>query len=322
MQAMVSKRNSDLKTFLEDAASSQFGVLSRIQLRELGMTRSAIQHAVEAGRLHPVFRGVYALGRAEIGERGRLFAAVLACGDGSVVSHRTAAALMGLLDRAPASVDVIAPGQCGRGIDGIRWHDVRRPQPWETGTFDGVPCTSPARTLVDLAGVVGARTLRSAFERTAARGLLDVGKIEVSIVRGERRGTATLRALLDEWRPTAPVVRSARLKSPLEAKVLPLLAKRDLPMPLGNAPVRIAERTIEVDFLWPDRRFVVEADSRDFHATDVAFERDRWRDRELMRAGYSTLRLTNRQVESEAEAIADAVATRLEQRKAARTGVG
>jgi very-short-patch-repair endonuclease len=75
--------------------------------------------------------------------------------------------------------------------------------------------------------------------------------------------------------------------------------------------VQIAKGRIEVDFLWPDHRFALEADSRDFHGTAVAFERDRWRDRELMRAGCSVLRVTNLQAEREAEAIADTVAVRL-----------
>ncbi len=276
------------------------------------MSDSAIRHAIETGRLHPVFRGVYAVGRSQIAERGRLFAATLACGDGAVISHRTAAALMGLLDRAPASIDVIAPGWRGHAIAGIRPHDVRRPQPWETGTYDGIPCTSPARMFVDLAGVVGTRTLRSAFERAAARKLLDIGAIEGSLGHGQRRGTPTLRGLLDEWRPAVPVLGTARLKSPLEAKVVQLLVRRGLPMPLANAPVALTEGAIEVDFLWPEHRFVLEADSRAFHAPDVAVERDRWRDRELMRVGYASLRITHQQAESEAAEIADAIAARLQ----------
>ncbi|HEX5930061.1 MAG TPA: DUF559 domain-containing protein [Solirubrobacterales bacterium] len=218
---------------------------------------------------------------------------------------------MGLLDKAPASIDVIALGKRGSNIDGIHPHDVRRPQLWETGAFDGIPCTSPARTFVDLAGVVGTRTLRSAFERAAARKLLDLGAIELSIGDGGRTGTRTLRELLDEWRPAKPALAEGRLKSPLEAKILPLLARRGLPMPLSNAPVDLADGRIEVDFLWPDHRFVLEADSRAFHATDVAAERDRWRDRELVRAGFSAMRVTHREAETEAAAVADALSIRL-----------
>lgn len=290
MHAIASKTHSAMRSRLDEVANRQFGVVSRAQLREAGMSRSAIQHAVRTGRLHRVFRGVYALGRAPIHEKGRMYAATLACGEGAVVSHRTAAALMGLLDRAPASVDVSAPGQRGRTIDGIHFHPASFLWIGETGTFDGIPCTSPARTLVDISGEVGMRTLRSCFERAAARKLLDLGAIEASFRPG-RRGATGLRALLDEWRPVAPTLATERLKSPLEAKVLPLLAKRDLPAPRCNAPVAlIGGRLIEVDFLWAEQSFVLEADSRDFHATEVAFERDRWRDRELMRVGYSSLR--------------------------------
>jgi very-short-patch-repair endonuclease len=240
-------------------------------------------------------------------------AAALACGKGAVLSHRSAAALLGLLDKGPAVIDVIAPGSHGRKIDGIRLHLVRPPRLEETGTFDGIPCTSPARTLVDLAGVVGERTLRSAFERAAARrrSMLDIPAIEASI-DPRRRGMKVLLRLIEEWRGAAPLLgKRGKLKSPLEAKVLPLLTQRDLPPPLFNAPVDIAQGRIEVDFLWPDHHFALEADSRDFHSTALAFERDRWRDRELMRAGYSTLRVTSLQAEREAEAIAETVAARL-----------
>lgn len=205
---------------------------------------------------------------------------------------------------------MIAPGTRGRTIDGLHLHRVRALRRDEVGTVAGVPCTSPSRTLVDLAGVVGDWTLRSAFERAAQRRCLDIPAIERAIDPG-RRGVGSLRALVEAWRQAAPLTNKGHLKSPLEAKVLPLIAQRHLPTPLFNAPVTLANGRIEVDFLWPDHRFVLEADSRDFHATPVAFERDRWRDRELMRAGYSTLRVTHRQAEREAAAIADTIASRI-----------
>jgi hypothetical protein len=275
------------------------------------MRERAITHAVAAGRLHRVFRGVYAVGHAHIGERGRLRAATLACGGRSVVSHRSAAALLGLLDRAPTVIDIISPTHRGRKIDGIRLHQVRLPTGRETGTVEGIPCTSPGRTLVDIAGTVGMRTLRSAFERAAARRMLDMAAVDAAIGRGGRCGTGHLRALLDEWRPAAPIAMQQRLKSPLEAMVLPLLAGRGLPMPEANVPIDLVRGRIEVDFLWAEQRFVLEADSRDFHGTDAAFERDRWRDRELLRVGISTLRVTRSQAEKEAEAVVDAIRRQL-----------
>ena len=141
--------------------------------------------------------------------------------------------------------------------------------------------------------------------------MLDIPAIERSI-DPRRRGMKVLLGLIEEWRGAAPLLKTrGKLKSPLEAKVLPLLIQRNLPPPLFNAPVQIAKGRLEVDFLWPSRRFALEADSRDFHGAAVAFERDRWRDRELMRAGYAVLRVTSLQAEQEAEAIADTVAARL-----------
>lgn len=281
-------------------------------MQALGMQDGAIDHAVAVGRLHRVFRGVYAF-HPRVSERGRLRAATLACGNSAVISHRSAGAMLGLLNKGPVVIDVIAAGTRGREIDGIHLHRVRPPRREETGTVAGIPCTSPARTLVDLAGTVGDRTLRSCFERAAQRKLLDIPAIEASI-DPRRRGIRSLQAFVDQWRRAAPIAKKGKLKSPLEAMLLPLLLQRPLPTPLLNAPVQIPNGRIEVDFLWPEHRFVVEADSRDFHATHIAFERDRWRDRELMRAGYTSLRVTHREAEREPEAIADAVATTLASR--------
>jgi very-short-patch-repair endonuclease len=295
---------------MAELAEQQHGVVSRVQLRALGMSNSRIDRSVKAGRLHRVFRGVYAVGHSGVHERGRLLAAALACGPGAVVSHRSAAALLGFLNPGPLVIDVISSADRGRRIDGIRFHRVRPPRLDEVGSVNGIPCTSPARTLVDLAGTVGDWRLRGCFERAAQRQMLDIPAIEASMDPG-RRGVGSLRALVDAWREAAAVAKKGRLKSPLEAKVLPLLVQRGLPAPHPNAPVEIANGRIEVDFLWPDHRFVVEADSRDFHSTALAFERDRWRDRELLRAGYTSLRVTHREAEHESAAIVDTIIFRI-----------
>jgi very-short-patch-repair endonuclease len=320
---MTGKRNTASRsTALLDIAAAQHGVLSRQQMRRLGMSDAKIDHAVSSGRLHRVFRSVYAVGNPRLTPRGRLMAAALACGPGAVISHRSAAALLELLDVGPVVIDVIAPPERGRKIDGIRFHRVRPPRLEETGTVAGVPCTSPARTLVDLAGTVSNRTLGSAFERAAHLRILDLTAIELSI-DPRRRGMKDLLALIEKWRSAEPLTKTrGKLKSPLEAKVLPLLTRREIPPPLFNSPVQIANGRIEVDFLWPDHRFVVEADSRAFHATHIAFERDRWRDRELLRAAYSVLRVTHHEAENEAEAVADTIAFRLASHANAPTSPG
>ena len=282
------------------------------QLRKAGLSDSAIKREVTKGRLHRVFHGVYAYGNPNIGDLGRLRATTLACGEGAFVSHRSAAWLLGLTDRLPATVDVIAPGSHGRRLEGVQPHQVGPLELDEAGFCRGIPCTNLARTFVDLAGTVGLRTLRSGFERAAAKGVLDLDGIEVVLARRPRRGAGTLRTLVAEWRPAAPVASRGKLKSPLEAKVLPIVLRSGAPKPQTNAPVRLANgNTIEVDLLWAPQRFVVEADSRGFHATDAAFERDRWRDRELMRVGYATLRVTHRAANREAAAVAETIRQQL-----------
>jgi very-short-patch-repair endonuclease len=232
------------------------------------------------------------------------------------VSHRSAAFLLGIGERSPRVVDVIPPRQGGRRIDGIRFHDVARPARHELVRVQGIVCTSVARTVVDLAGTYGEDGLRKTFERAAAEGKLDLGAIqEVLEVGGKRRGAAALRRVIEEWRPVAETAKYATVRSLFEAKLLPLVASAGLPMPRINAPVRTAERVLEVDLLWPDERFVVEADSRRHHATEVAFERDRKRDLELLAVNYGVVRVTWKQVEREPQKVFAVVRSEMERRR-------
>jgi very-short-patch-repair endonuclease/predicted transcriptional regulator of viral defense system len=309
---MASQTRSGTDHEIARLAARQHGVVSRVQLRRLGRENRSITRAVAAGRLYPVFRGVYAVGRPEVSRRGRMMGAVLACGAGTVISHASAAALLGLIDRGPEVIDVTAPRKRGAAIDGIKAHWAKSLRREETGRVARIPCSHPARTLVDLAGMVGKRTLSGAFEVAAFKGLLDLDATEAVLGQSRRRGAPTIRAVLGEWRAaTSALPSTPQLRSPFEAKLLPLLATSDLPMAKINAPVQTPGGRLEVDLLWPDHRFVVEADSRRHHGTEIAFERDRWRDRELMRAGYVTLRVPWRHAEDEPEAVLDAIRARL-----------
>jgi very-short-patch-repair endonuclease len=238
-----------------------------------------------------------------------MLAAVLACGDGTVVSHGTAAALIGLWDRPPALVNVIAPVESGRKINGIRRRHVPYPISEEIEVRDAIPCTSPSRTLVDLAGIVGEWSLRRVMERAAVHGILDIAAVDASLARHRRRGSRSLRAVLEDWR-LAPS--SVLLRSELEARLLPLIAARGLPAPLCNREQMVAGRRMELDLFWPEHRLVVEGDGRAVHDTAVAFERDRRRDRDLTRAGYRVIRVTWRQLEREPDEIVTAIAQLLE----------
>jgi very-short-patch-repair endonuclease len=303
---------------VETIAGRQHGVVARAQLRSAGLSDDQVDNWVRGGRIRRVSRGVYAVGAAPISERGRIQAAALASGRGAVVSHRSAAFLLGIGERSPQVVDVIPPRQGGRKVDGIRFHNVTFPSRHELVAVRGIVCTSVARTTVDLAGVYGEDKLRETFERAAAEGKLDLGAIqEVLEAGGKRRGAPALRRVIEDWRPVAETARYATVRSLFEAKLLPLVAKAGLPMPRINAPVRTAERVLEVDLLWDEERFVVEADSRRHHATEVAFERDRKRDLELMEVHYEVLRVTWKQVEREPRKVFAVVRSELERRKPA-----
>lgn len=290
-------------------ADEQHGVISRGLLRDIGLSDSAIRRAVDAGRLHPCFRGTFAVGRAGVGEHGRMLSATLACGTGALVSHRTAGNLLGLLETGPRVIDVISPDSGGRQIDGIRRHDVPRPDGTEVGAFKGVPCTSPSRTLVDLAGILGEGSLRRVVERSAVRGTLDVGETELALAKHRRRGAPLLRRILGEWaRSDANSgAQTPDLRSVLEARFLALVTAAELPLPECNSVLEVEGRRLMVDFFWQKQRFVVETDGKRTHDNAAAFERDRLRDRALQLAGYRVAHFTYRQVETEPDAIESAL---------------
>jgi very-short-patch-repair endonuclease len=272
-------------------------------MRRLGLSDDEIDGWIRDGRIHPVFRGVFTLGHNAIEPRARMRAAVLAC-PGAVISHRSAAALLGIGKTPPVVVDLIPAVERGRKIDGIKAHRVPFPTRHEWGYVHGIPVTGVARTIVDLAGVYGEKEVRESVERAATRRVLDVGRIDAILADGpRRRGAPCLRRVLKDWRPVAETAKYATFRSLFETKLLPLVAAAGLPLPRFNVPLRTAERILEVDVFWDHARFVVEADSRKHHGIEVAFERDHKRTRELLAADYGVLRVTWREAETEAAAV-------------------
>jgi very-short-patch-repair endonuclease len=314
---MVEVSNTAMQR-LAPIAARQEGIVTTSQLRAAGLGDEAINRWVRSGRLHPLFRTVFAFGHRAVGARARIRGAALAC-PGAVISHRSAAWLLGIGERNPLTIDLISVGQEGRKVDGIRVHKVPWPAPHELVRIYGIPCTSVARTIVDLAGTYGDEQLRETVERAATLRKLDLAAIDAALAAGPiRRGAPCLRRVLADWRPIAETSKYATVRSLFEAKLLPLVAAADLQMPLINAPVRVVEHVLEIDLLWDHERFVVEADSRRHHGIEVAFERDRKRDRELLAVGYATLRVTWRAMEHEADEVFVVVRRQLEQRGAAR----
>jgi hypothetical protein len=222
-------------------------------------------------------------------------AAVLACGAGAVLSHRSAAALWGIVPASGVAPELTAPGRIGRR-PGILGHESQL-QEDERDVLDGIPVTSLCRTLLDLASVLSRRQLERAMNEAEVRGLTDpVGLPELLRRHPRRIGNPAVRALLDGqgFGPT---------QSPLEERFADMLESADLPPAERNASVAVAAGFLTVDCLWRRQRLVVELDGRASHGTPLAFEEDRRRDRLLHAAGWRVVRVTWRQLRDEAGAV-------------------
>jgi len=196
--------------------------------------------------------------------------------------------LLGLRKWRPKEVDVIAPVEAGRKIPGIKRRFVPPPFGGEVWRRHGVPLTSPARTIVDCAGISDARGLGELIEQAAVEGLLDVAAIDRVLDGPKRRGTRKLLRAVAPWRRYR---RGIKIRSRMEAKLLPLLTEAALPIPQTNARLRLAGKVYEVDFLWREQKLVVETDGGRFHDNPAAGERDSKRNHALADAGYRLPRL-------------------------------
>jgi very-short-patch-repair endonuclease len=243
----------------------QHGVVSSVQLAHAGLDKDGISRRVKSGRLHRIHRGVYAVGHASIGFEGRCMAAALALGDRAVVSHRSAAALWGMLPAHGGVIDLTIPGDGGRKTrSDIRVHRSVTLIARLTTRQRGIPVTKPSRTLRDLR-----RTGPQPVFRAALRRALDLRLIRSSGI------------------PEADLTRSE-----LERLFLALCRRHRFPQPEPN--VRLGR--YEVDFLWRDRGLVVETDGFHHHGHRAAFESDRAKDAHLQSLGYRVFRFTYRQV--------------------------
>lgn len=303
------KRTVSLNRAIGDFAERQHGIVSRAQLRKLGVGDSTITARIASGYLRPIFRETFAVGHRAITRRGRMLAAVLACGEGTVLSHGSAAELLGLWDKEPAVYDVIPTDWSGRKITGIRWHRVRFPLADETEVQNGIQCTTVSRTIVDMAGRSSWSQLRRLVEQAAIMRQLDPEEIDLVLSRGRRRGAPRLRTILAPWRNNAEP--RPRLRSRLEARLLPRLIEEGLPTPHTNVRLSLEEHDLEIDLLWADQRLAIETDGEETHGTPAAFERDRWRDQLLVAAGYRTARVTWAQVRDEPQAVVNRIARML-----------
>jgi Protein of unknown function (DUF559) len=285
-------------------------VVSLKQLRDAGVSARNASHHADDGRYSRVHRGVYAVGHRSVSRTTLLRAALLTCGDGAVISHGTAAAFHGLWDKWPTLIDVTVPIETGRKIDGIRCRRCRYPQPEEVAVRKGVTLTTVARTLVDLAGIVGLSTLRKTVGRAAILKRLDLQAVDLAIYNAKkRRGLRMLELALLPYRTKDGKVPD--LRSDFETLALPQLLDMGLPRPVTNAWLHVEGERFLVDFFWERSRVIVETDGRETHETPEAFQADRRRDQFLAAAGYRVLRVTWDQIHSERDAVLDRVSRAL-----------
>jgi len=282
-------------------ATMQYGVVSRAQLLAAGIGPGAIETRLKRHQLHPLHRGVYAVGHTALVPLAREMAAVLACGPSAVVSHYAAGSLLRLLESAVDIIDVTVP-RTNRRRPGIRVHRSRSLAAEDVCVHRGLPVTAPARTLLDLAEVATARDLERAFDEAVTKELTSHAAL-IAVVERSRghRGTGKLRDLLT--RTDEPSL----TRSEAEERFLALVREAGLPTPAVN--VQMAGYL--VDFLWRDQALVVEVDGYRFHSSRSAFERDRRRDADLNAAGFRVIRITWRQLVEEPLAVIARIARAL-----------
>jgi len=260
---------------------------------------------LRVGALHRRHRGVYVVGHLALPELGAESAALLACGDGALISHRSAAHLWSLIDRAPWAVDVTLVGRRCRPKVGIRARSVDEIDPRDVRRRRGLPVTSPDRTLIDLALDADYEQLERAIAEARAMRLILDGELEGALERSRGRpGAGRMRAFLRlEGGP-------ALTRSGGERRLRELLRAAALPQPLVNASVA----GYEVDFLWPAQRLIVEVDGYEFHRHRRAFELDRRKDMVLRDAGFHVTRITGRALVRDSLAVVAHIAREVDRR--------
>jgi very-short-patch-repair endonuclease len=262
-------------------AGRQHGVVTTAQMLEAGLSRTGIRRWVQAARIYPLYRGVYAVGHRALTPRGRLIAAVYACGPNAVASHRGAGAVHGLLSFG--RLEVTTSRGC-RARPGIEVHTSRVLDGDDRTTIDGIPVTSLARTLVDLADVLTGERLAKAIHQAELMRVFDLRKVDAARQRaGGRRGRHRLARVLSAYQPEPRLLRSRA-----ERRFKALCTRHGLAMPLFNAVVE----GFEVDAYWPEARFGLEVDGAKTHNTTTAFHADRRRDRALAAKGIQVARVT------------------------------
>jgi very-short-patch-repair endonuclease len=283
-QSRADKLDTRSDRRVAELAADAWGVLSLDELRACGLTRDGVMVRVRNGWLHRLHRGVYAVGHPNVPLKGLFLAAIKACGPTAVLSHFSAAVLYALLrwdDRYP---EVTVPGTTTKAHRGICVHRSSMLDSRDITRHYGIPVTTPARTLIDVAASLEYPALRRTV-RQAQNRLTNVPQILNALDRlGPRRGTANLTKIL----ATGP----APTRSELEDTVLDLMLAGGFQHPDVNRPLTINGRRVIPDFRWPTQRLVIEADGAEWHDNPIAREDDAERQAILEAHGERVIRVT------------------------------
>lgn len=285
-------------------ANRQHGVASIGQLRGLGYSDGSLRHALQTGKLHPICHGVYAVGRSRISQHGECIAAILSCGEGTLLSHRSAGWLWGLTSRFARPVEVTAASPRDTRPQ-IRVHSAAALEPQDRTTHEGVPVTAVPRTSLDFAAA-DPHFLVQALDNARRLGLLDLIAMDEFLSRSRGfRGVARLRTTLVIHRP------AVFTRSGLERRFLELIGNSKLPRPVMNLYIE----GHELDAYWPAEHFAVELDTYDYHGGPEAFETDRVRQESLKLAGIEMVRITGTRMEREPRSVVRRLRRLLDQRR-------
>jgi very-short-patch-repair endonuclease len=277
------------------AAARDWSVLSLAELSRCGLSRDAVERRARRGTLYRIHHGVYAVGHPNPPLEGRFLAAVKACGRGAALSHFAATAHWGMLDWDGRHIDVIVRKSGARRQPGIRVHRTKTLEPRDLRRHRGIPVTSPARTLVDVASVVPEVAVRRAVSRALSLHFVSLGQLVEALQRlgTGRRGISKVRRIVAS--------RPAPTRTELEDVVLEFLISSGLAHPHVSRPMVLDGRRVVPDFRWADQRLVIEADSAAWHDHKLAREDDAERQALLEAHGERVLRVTWGQVISEPE---------------------
>jgi hypothetical protein len=301
-------------------AARQHGAVARRQLDAIGLTREAVRHLVRQGALTRVDRDVFVVAATPSTFPRRVWCALLAAGAEAVASHRLAARLHRMRGFAKEGIDVLVHERFHHHAPQGALHTTSWLPAEHLGVVDGIPATTFARTLFDLAGLSSPKRLRAGrpfvHEQRVARALdtamgngmpiTDVAKVLATMGKRGRPGTVLMRELVEArsggYQPT---------ESELEDLVIAVLSAYELPLPARQRHLGGEELIGRVDFTYMRPRLVIEADGRPYHTALLDQDSDRWRDTELVAAGWPVIRVRWRDLTQDPERFARAVARAL-----------